>query len=233
MKENVVAIVPSAGLGKRFGPGTNKPFHPLMDKPLIVWALEVFQGMADVKEVIPVLKEADMEEGVEIFERYNLSKIRRIIPGGKERQDSVYNGLKAVTGKSGIVLIHDGARPLIDQGTVKDALKSISGFDGVVVGVPVKDTIKEVQHNVVKKTLKRDAIWAVQTPQLFLYDSITRAYRKAMEEGFYSTDDSALLERNGGRVKIVAGSYSNIKITTPEDIAIAELLLKERKSAGA
>ena len=121
MKENVVAIVPSAGLGKRFGPGTNKPFHPLLDKPLIVWALEVFQKIDEIKEVIPVLKEPDMEEGVELFERYNLSKIRRIVPGGKERQDSVYNGLKAVRGKADIVLIHDGARPLIDQGTVKDA----------------------------------------------------------------------------------------------------------------
>jgi 2-C-methyl-D-erythritol 4-phosphate cytidylyltransferase len=232
MKENVVAIVPSAGLGKRFGPGTNKPFHPLMDKPLVVWALEVFQKMAEIKEVIPVLKEADMEEGVEIFERYNLSKIRRIIPGGKERQDSVYNALKALTGKVDMVLIHDGARPLIDEGTVKDTLKGISGFDGVVVGVPVKDTIKEVQDNIVRKTLKRDAIWAVQTPQLFRCDSIMRAYSKAMEEKFYSTDDSALLERNGGRVKIVAGSYSNIKITTPEDITIAEILLKERVSTG-
>jgi 2-C-methyl-D-erythritol 4-phosphate cytidylyltransferase len=232
MKENVVAIVPSAGLGKRFGPGTNKPFHPLMDKPLIVWALEVFQRMAEIKEVIPVLKEADMEEGIGTFERYNLSKIRKIIPGGKERQDSVYNGLKAVTGKVDIVLIHDGARPIIDQGIVKDALRGLSGFDGAVVGVPVKDTIKEVHDHVVRKTLRRDAMWAVQTPQLFRYDSITRAYDKAMEEGFYSTDDSALLERSGGTVRMVTGSYSNIKITTPEDMAIAEILLKERASEG-
>ncbi len=231
MKENVVAIVPSAGLGKRFGPGTNKPFYPLLDKPLIVWALEVFEKMGEIVEVVPVLKEADMEAGVEIFEQYNLSKIRRIVPGGRERQDSVYNGLKAAKGKADIVLIHDGARPLIDQGTVRDALSCIPGFDGVVVGVPVKDTIKEVKDGVVRKTLKREAIWAVQTPQIFFYSSIMKAYQKAMEEGFYSTDDSALIERGGGKVKMVVGSYSNLKITTPEDITIAAFLLKERTSA--
>lgn len=232
MKENVVAIVPSAGLGKRFGPGTNKPFHQLLEKPLIVWALEVFEKIGEIREVIPVLKEPDMEAGIEIFEQYNLSKIRRVVPGGKERQDSVYNGLRAVKGKADIVLIHDGARPLIDQGTVRDALSCIPGFDGVVVGVPVKDTIKEVKDGVVRKTLKREAVWAAQTPQIFLYTSIMNAYQKAMEEGFYSTDDSALIERGGGKVKMVVGSYSNLKITTPEDITIAALLLKERTSAG-
>lgn len=232
MKENIVAVVPSAGLGKRFGPDKNKPFYLLLDKPLIVWSLEVFQEISEIKEVIPVLKEADMETGAEIFERYNLSKIRRIAPGGKERQDSVYNGLRLVKGKADIVLIHDGARPLVDAGLVRRALNNISGFEGVVVGVPVKDTIKELNGNLIKKTLKREAIWAVQTPQVFLYDSIMKAYYKAMEEKFYSTDDSALLERNGGGVKMIEGSYSNIKITTPEDILIAELLLREKTRAG-
>ncbi len=228
MKGNVVAIVPSAGLGQRFGRDRNKPFFSLLDKPLVVWSLEVFQNISEIKEIIPVLKETDMEMGAEVFERFNLSKIRRIAPGGRERQDSVYSGLKALRGKAEIVLIHDGARPLVDAGIVRRALNSISGFEGVVVGVPVKDTIKEVNGNVIKKTLKREAIWAVQTPQLFLYNHIIKAYDKAMEEGFYSTDDSALLERNGGKVKMVEGSYSNIKITTPEDILIAELLLREK-----
>lgn len=231
MKENVIAIVPAAGLGARFGPGTNKPFHPLLDKPLIVWSLEVFETLDEIREVIPVLKEQDMETGVEIFEKYNLSKVKRIAPGGKERQDSVYHGLKLLQGKADMVLIHDGARPLIDVGIVKTTIRSVSGFDGVIVGVPVKDTIKEVRDSVVKSTLKRDTIWAIQTPQLFLYDSLMKAYQKAMEEEFYSTDDAALLERSGGRVRVIMGSYSNIKVTTPEDVPVAEILLKGRGRA--
>ncbi len=232
MKEDVIAIVPAAGLGRRFGPGSNKPFHQLLGKPLIVWSLEVLNRLKEIKEVIPVLKEEDMEKGVEIFERYELSKVKRIAPGGRERQDSVYSGLRLLKEKTDIVLIHDGARPLIEDSIVRSALRGIPGFDGVVVGVPVKDTIKEVQDEIVKKTLRREMIWAVQTPQVFLYGSIMNAYRRAMEEKFYSTDDSALLERNGGKVKVLMGSYSNIKITTPEDISVAEVLLKERVKAG-
>ncbi len=228
MKENVIAIVPAAGFGTRFGPGTNKPFHLLLDKPLIVWCLEVLEALGEIREIIPVLKEQDMETGVEIFERYGLSKVKRIAPGGKERQDSVYHGLKLLKGKADMVLIHDGARPLIDGEIVKTTIRSASGFDGVVVGVPVKDTIKEVQDGFVRKTLRRETVWAIHTPQLFLYDSLMKAYEKAMEEKFYSTDDSALVERIGGKVRVIMGAYSNMKITTPDDVPVAELLLKDR-----
>ncbi|MCL4477387.1 MAG: 2-C-methyl-D-erythritol 4-phosphate cytidylyltransferase [Nitrospirae bacterium] len=228
MKESIVAIVPAAGLGTRFSPGANKPFHALLGKPLIVWSLELLETLHEIKEIIPVLKESDLEMGVEVFERYNLSKVKRIAPGGKERQDSVYNGLKLVKGRADMVLIHDGARPLVDSAMVKTALNALSGFDGVIAGVPVKDTIKEVQDSLVKRTLKRETLWAIQTPQLFLYDSLMKAYDAAMEENFYSTDDAALLERNGGKVRVIMGSYSNIKVTTPEDIPVAEQLLRER-----
>ncbi|HXX53512.1 MAG TPA: 2-C-methyl-D-erythritol 4-phosphate cytidylyltransferase [Thermodesulfovibrionales bacterium] len=228
MKDKAIAIVPGAGLGKRFGPDTNKPFHVLLGKPLIVWTLEVFEFIDEVHEVIPVLKESDLETGIEMFERYGLSKVRRIAPGGRERQDSVYNALKLLKDSDDIVLIHDGARPLINSGTVKNALQGIAGFDGVVVGVPVKDTIKEVADNVVKRTLKREVLWAIQTPQVFIQKSLVKAYRAAMEEKFYSTDDAALIERSGGKVRIILGSYSNIKVTTPEDIPLAEHFLRER-----
>lgn len=232
MKDTVIAIVPAAGFGTRFGAGTNKPFHPLLGKPLIVWSLELLETMDEIEEVIPVLKEQDMETGIEVFEKYGLSKVRRVAPGGKERQDSVYHGLKLLKGKADKVLIHDGARPLLDGGTVRTTVKSITGVDGVVVGVPVKDTIKEVQDDIVKRTLRRDTIWAIQTPQLFFYSSLMKAYEKAFEEGFYSTDDSALVERNGGKVRVIMGSYANIKVTTPEDVLVAELLLKTGGKAG-
>jgi len=232
MKESIVAIVPAAGLGKRFSPGANKPFHALLGKPLIVWALEILDALREIREIIPVLKESDLQTGVETFERYHLSKVRRIAPGGKERQDSVYNGLKLVKGRADTVLIHDGARPLVDGAMVRAALSALPGFDGVIAGVPVKDTIKEVHGGVVKTTLKRKMLWAIQTPQLFLYDSLMKAYDSAGAEAFYATDDAALLERIGGKVRVIMGSYSNIKVTTPEDIPLAEHLLRERMNPG-
>ncbi len=233
MKESIVAIVAAAGMGTRFGLGAGKTFHTLLGKPLIIWCLDLFESLREIEEIIPVLKESDMKTGVEIFAQYHLSKVKRIAPGGKERQDSVYNGLKLIKGRADKVLIHDGARPLVDGTMVKTVLEALSGFDGVVAGVPVKDTVKEVRNGVVKNTLKRETLWAIQTPQLFFCDSLVKAYASAMEEGFYSTDDAALVERNGGKVRVVMGSYSNIKVTTPQDVVLAEQLLSDRlKTAG-
>lgn len=248
MNNKVIAIVPAAGLGKRFGRGGNKPFHPLIDKPLIVWALEVFESIDDIAEVIPVFKKADMEQGCALLERFKLSKVKRIAPGGKERQDSVYNGLNLIGNKANAVLIHDGVRPLVERDLIKRAIQELlspqhpptppllrggeGGFDGVVVGVPLKDTIKEVRSRekeiIVKKTLNRNVLWAIQTPQVFKYAPLINAYKKAMDEGVYSTDDSAIVERYGGKVKVIMGSYTNIKITTPEDMDIAELFLRKK-----
>lgn len=228
MKEKVIAIVPAAGLGKRLGPDTNKPFQRLLDIPLLIWPLMVFEAIETISEIIPVIKEVDMERVAGLFEEYKLSKIKRIAPGGKERQDSVYHGLKLIDDGADIVVIHDGGRPLVAKDIVLKAIDNIEGFDGVIVAVPVKDTIKKAENDIVKKTLKRDTLWAVQTPQVFRYNSIMKAYEKAMADKFYATDDSALIERLGGTVKIIMGSYDNIKVTTPEDIPVAEILLKKR-----
>jgi 2-C-methyl-D-erythritol 4-phosphate cytidylyltransferase len=242
MKNKVIAIVPAAGLGKRFGQGSNKPFQTLKGKPLLVWSLELFEAIDEIVEIIPVLKEEDREKGQKVFEDYNLSKIKRIAPGGKERQDSVYNGLTLIEDNKCIVLIHDGARPLIEKHLIQEAIKELSipsapffikgsdeglnNYDGVVLGIPLKDTIKEAEAGIIKKTLRRDSLWAIQTPQVFPYNIILRAYEKAMKENYYSTDDAALVERYGGKIKIIMGSYKNIKITTREDIYIAEALLE-------
>ena len=235
-QEKVVAIVPAAGLGKRFGPGTNKPFQSLSGKPIIVWSLEILEAVVDIAEIIPVLKNEDMEHGAKVFEENSLSKIKKIAPGGRERQDSVYNGLKLIEDKNCLVLIHDGVRPLIERDLIEKTIKELKDCDGVVTGVPLKDTIKEVQSSefgvqsevIIKKTLNRNVLWAIQTPQVFPYNSLFTAYEKAMKEGFYSTDDAALVERYGGRIKAVMGSYKNIKITTSEDLAIAEFLLSRK-----
>ncbi len=244
-KGRVVAIVPAAGLGKRFRPGKNKPFQTLCGKPIIIWPLEALESVAGIDEIIPVLKAEDMKPGQRIFEEYNLSKIKRIAAGGRERQDSVYNGLKLIEDENCAVLIHDGVRPLVERELIENAIDALitaslpalekggkGGFgrcDGVVLGVPLKDTIKEADGGIVKKTLKRESLWAIQTPQVFLYGRILAAYDRAMNDGFYSTDDSALIEHYGGKVKIVKGSYRNIKITTPEDMDMAEFLLRSRQ----
>ncbi len=228
MKEKIIAIVPSAGIGKRFGDKTNKPFETLNGKPLVIWALETLENIPEIHEIIPVLKEADMEYGVEIFEQYNISKIRRIAPGGEERQDSVFHGLNLVDDIKCIVLVHDGVRPLIEPDIIKNAVKQLKDCDGVVVGVPVKDTIKETAGDLVSRTLKRDTLWSIQTPQIFSYNTLLGAYEKALKSSYYSTDDSALVERNGGKIKVVMGSYTNIKVTTPEDLKIAELFINLR-----
>ena len=228
MNDNIVAVVPAAGLGKRLGPGTNKPFLSILDNPIIIWTLEALSSVSEISEIIPVFRESDMESGIALCERYRLSKVKRMAPGGKERQDSVYNGLRLLQSDTGIVVIHDGARPLIESSLVKQAIADIEGFDGVIAGVPVKDTIKEIKNTIVKKTIKRDSLWSIQTPQVFRYGSIMEAYARAMEEGFYSTDDSALMERTGCRIRLVIGSYDNIKVTTPDDIPFAEMLLRKR-----
>ncbi|MDI6889907.1 MAG: 2-C-methyl-D-erythritol 4-phosphate cytidylyltransferase [Thermodesulfovibrionales bacterium] len=230
MNYKVIAIVPSAGRGKRFGPNINKPFQDLGGKPLVVWSIETLESVDEIAEIIPVLRKEDMERGVEVFERYKLSKIKRIAPGGKERQDSVYNGLKLVEDKNCIVLIHDGVRPLIEKPLIQEVIKELKGFDGVVLGVPIKDTIKEAKGGIIKKTLRRDSIWAIQTPQVFPYINILTAYERAMKEGFYLTDDAALVEGYGGKIKVIMGSYRNIKITTPEDLNMAEFFLSSKRN---
>jgi len=228
MSGRIVAIVPAAGIGKRFGEGTNKSLVSLGGKPILLWALETIASLSEIEEIIPVLKESDMNHAVELFERYNIPKVKKIAPGGRERQDSVFHGLNLVDEKECTILVHDGARPLIESHVIHDAIGQLRDYDGVVVGVPLKDTVKEAVDGVVRKTLRRESLWSIQTPQIFPYERIYRAYERAMAESFYSTDDSALVERYGGRIKVAEGSYTNIKITTPEDLKIAELFLAMR-----
>ncbi len=227
-KRNIVAVVPSAGMGKRFG--SNKPFVLLNGKPLFLYSLEVFEALTDIEEIIPVMKPEDMKQAQELLEKAGIKKVKKIAPGGKERQDSVYNGLNLIENKNCTVIIHDAVRPVINVEMVESALQEMGKFDGVVLAVPPKDTIKESNGIIANRTLKRETLWAVQTPQIFPYEIIMNAYTKAMKEKYYSTDDSALVEFNGGKVRIVMGSYKNIKITTPEDISIAEIFLKKMEA---
>jgi 2-C-methyl-D-erythritol 4-phosphate cytidylyltransferase len=229
----VVAIVPSAGAGKRFG--GNKLFAILKDKPVLAWSLIAIQEVEEIGEIIPVMSDDEMGMGVEIVEAYGIKKVKKIAHGGKERQDSVYNGLKLIDKETSTVLIHDGVRPLVTPAMIGRALRSLQNCDGVIVGVPLKDTINEVDDTfVVKKNLKRDSLMAVQTPQVFNFKIIVDSYEKAFASDMHFTDDASVVQFYGGTVKVIEGEYRNIKITTPEDILVAHTLMdsfQEKESA--
>lgn len=228
MKTKVVAIVPAAGLGKRFSASERKTFAKLSGTPLVICTLKKLNESASVTEIIPVLRHEDLAAGLELAESHNLGKIRQIAPGGKERQDSVYNALKLVD-EDCLVLIHDGARPFISGEMIENLLQEIKDVDGVVPGMPVKETLKEVdiKKGIVLSTVKREKLWTIQTPQIFPFKVIKKAYDKAYADGFHATDDAALVERIGGKIKIIIGSPFNIKITTPEDLKMVEFFIKE------
>jgi 2-C-methyl-D-erythritol 4-phosphate cytidylyltransferase len=230
----VVAILPSAGQGKRIGEDIKKPFLALGERSILAETIERLHSIEYITEIIPVLQERDMEICLEdIVERYCFHKIKRIAPGGYERQDSVYNGLKLVDPRSDLVLIHDGVRPFITRDLIEMIIKGALEGDGAVLGVPVKETIKEVGRDwFIKRTLQRNNLWSIHTPQAFRYSIILNAYEKAYRDNFYSTDDASLVERMGGKVKVVMGSYDNIKITTPEDLILGENILKRQKERG-
>jgi len=239
--KKVIAIVAAAGIGKRFRRDNNKLYYLLAGKPVLIWSLELLQSVPDITEIIPVVKQEDLIMSSELTEKYGITKVKQIVPGGKERQDSVYCGLRAISDDKVLVLIHDGGRPFADGEMIAKAVREVEGCDGVVTGVRVKDTIKEaandtgnmdVDREFVSRTLDRSLLYAIQTPQVFPFKVIMEAHEKARGDRFVGTDDASLIERCGGRVKIVAGSYRNIKITTYEDIYVAEALLRMQASGS-
>ncbi len=222
----VIAIVPSAGSGRRFGGG--KTLLDMKGMPVIARTLSVLQAVDEIAEIIPVMRSDEMEEALEIVEQYAFTKVKKIAPGGRERQESVSHGLALIERKNCIVLVHDGVRPLVTTGIIRRAIAALGDLDGVVTAVAVKDTIKEVRDGLVKKTLAREELFAAQTPQVFPYNVLTEAYAEALSSGKHFTDDAAMVEHRGGRVKVIEGEYTNIKITTREDLAVAEAFLVNR-----
>jgi len=222
------AIIVSAGKGQRFMERKKKQFHLLADKPILTHTLDQFEACPLVRSILLVVSEEDMDYTLkEIVEKYKYRKIAQIVPGGKQRQDSVKNGMDALAKVVDIVMIHDGVRPFVTRAMIEDSIHSAERFGAVVVAMPVKDTIKMSNPDgTVLKTLDRESLWQTQTPQTFQAKVIREAYAKAMEDGFVGTDDASLVERLGVKVHILPGSYTNIKITTQEDLILAHLFLK-------
>lgn len=228
----ITAIVLAAGSGSRMKNKTKKQFMEIKGKPVIWYSLFEFEK-SRVDEIILVTGKEDIDYcKKEIVEKYNLKKIKNVVAGGSERYESVYNGLKEVTGN--IVLIHDGARPLINNEIIERSIEGTIKSDACVVGVPVKDTIKRAnKEGYIIDTPNRSELWITQTPQSFKTDLVKMAYKKMKEElekgntTLNITDDAMVVEEfTTNQVRFVQGDYKNIKVTTPEDIDIAELFIE-------
>ena len=207
-----------------------KALLPLLGKPLLAWTLLVFESSPEIQEIIVVVPPGQEDDcRKKILFPYAISKAK-IVSGGAERQDSLWNGFKKINPPCNIVVIHDGARPLLVRETLKKALDAAEHDGASIVAVPVKDTIKiGDEKKMVFKTLDRSLLWAAQTPQAYQYSIIEEALEKAKEDAFYSTDDSSLVERMNVPVRIIPGSYENIKITTPDDVIFGETILRRRR----
>ena len=231
---SVIVLIPAAGLGRRMGSSVHKQYLCLQGRPILSHTLSVFDRHPRVDHIY-VIAPPDQVDFCrqDIVEPGRFAKVRDIVAGGAERQDSVRLGLEACQAQADdIVLIHDGVRPLFDGGLLDGVLKAVEVHGSCVVGVPVKDTIKEVVEGFAVATPERKRLWAAQTPQAFRYSEILAGHRLAFEQNFYGTDDASLLEWQGKSVAMVEGSYRNIKITTPEDLLIAEALLAGSKKGS-
>ena len=235
-KEKNTAVVLAAGVGKRMGGNVAKQYMLLRDKPVLGYALHAFEKANRIDEVILVVGKGEIPFATKEFvEKYGFTKITKVIEGGAERYLSVWEALKGMDRtQDGYVFIHDGARPFVSEKIIEDTYKGARDHGGAVAAMPVKDTIKIAdEEGFAKDTPNRKSVWMVQTPQVFERGKITEAYEKMIEslpvltvKGVQITDDAMVMETmTGEKVKLVEASYENIKITTPEDMKIAECLL--------
>ncbi|MBU4501165.1 MAG: 2-C-methyl-D-erythritol 4-phosphate cytidylyltransferase [Nanoarchaeota archaeon] len=226
MDSSVQAILIAAGKSERMK--KNKLFLKLLDKPVIYYSIKPFELQANIKEIVLVTRPENRKKLESLIQKYNFKKIKKITEGGKTRQDSVYEGLKTLD-KVSEVLIHNAANPLVTKKEIADVLKATKKYGAAAIGYPAKDTIKRTNSkNFVTETLARKKLWQMQTPQGMKYDIAVHAFEQAYKDGFTGTDDVSLAERIGYKVKLIEGSRENIKITYPEDLKLAELILKAR-----
>lgn len=226
----VTAIIAAAGQGKRMAKGINKAFILLNNRPILAHTLDVFEACAGINDIIVVVGADDIQQTRTIINTYGYRKIKEVVPGGAERQHSIANALKEIPVNTQLVLIHDGARPLVTQKLVMEVLLASNETGAAIVAVPVKDTIKiGNKEGFVLETPDRTNLWAVQTPQVFKRDIIEEAYRQAELAAVVATDDAGLVERIGVKVRLIMGDYNNLKVTTPEDLVVAETIIRGRK----
>ena len=230
----VVAIIPAAGMGVRMGAVLPKQFLLIKDKPVLALTLQLFQECKYINSIIVLVPEDEIVHCEKrIIKRYDFHKVYKVVAGGKRRQDSVRIGLneaKNIIDGDDIVVIHDGVRPLLEMNILEKVIDEARNFPAVIVGIPSKDTVKEVdEKGDVVKTHRREKMWLIQTPQVFRFKDIFLAHQKAFEHNWQGiTDDSILVEKIGIPVKVIKGSEQNIKITTPFDLELARFILCNR-----
>jgi 2-C-methyl-D-erythritol 4-phosphate cytidylyltransferase len=223
-KPRVVAIVPAAGCGKRLGLKVKKPFAILGGRPLVVHALRTLNGCRAIDAIIVAAEKPRINDIKKLAARYRIGKLASVVAGGKTRFESVRNCLDIIPASCEVVVIHDGARPLVDRKLVEDSIRLAKKFGACIVAVPESDTVKLVGSGLfINKTLDRNRIFRAQTPQSFRAALIKKAY--SLRGKYKVTDDASLVESIGKRVKVLAGSYRNMKITTREDLKFAEVLI--------
>ena len=206
-----------------------KTYLKLGGFPILIHALAPFERSKTIDDIVLVVAAGDEWRCLRnVVIKYGLKKVRAIVTGGAERQDSVANGLEAISAHTSVVAVHDGARPLVTQKIVEDSVIAARRFGAAIAAVPVKDTIKTSKNMFVDATLPRHALYGVQTPQTFKAAILKAAHKRARAKGILTTDESSLVELTGKRVRIVEGSYENIKITTEEDLHLAKIILKSR-----
>jgi 2-C-methyl-D-erythritol 4-phosphate cytidylyltransferase len=235
------AIVASAGVGKRLAQPTRarvgrirKPYLKISGKPILIHTLKALNKSAAIHAIIIVVNRSDKKRCEALIKRYGVKRIKAVVVGGAKRSDSVYNGLRSLDKDTKIVLIHDGVRPFVDEGIVDKSIDCAKRFGACIVGVPVKATVKRVKgiglrvkgQAMVERTIDRRNIWEIQTPQVFRRDLILEAYRKFRNCNV--TDDAMLVEKLGAKVHVITGSYKNIKITTAEDLVLAEAIASNK-----
>lgn len=228
--KKVTAIIAAAGSSNRMKSSINKTFIKINGLPVIMHTIDKFQKSNYVDEIILAAKSDEIDYlKTEILPLGDTSKVKFIVEGGSSRQETIKNSLKKLSDDVEIVLTHDGARPFVHVETIDNAIEEVLKKRAVVVSVPVKDTIKSVVDdgsNIVHLTPKRSLLWAAQSPQVFFKDDLLNAYRYCESEGIEGTDDSSLVEKLGVKVHVILGTYDNIKLTTPEDLVLAELFIK-------
>lgn len=224
---NSSAIITAAGYGQRMGKRKKKQFLKIGNVPIIVHSLQKFQNNSLIDEIILVVPDDEISFCKnEIKGSYNFSKLNKIVPGGEKRQDSVLNGLQCVSKEMDLVVVHDGVRPFITSNILNVSIKKAGEKGAAVLAIPVKDTlIKASGKKITSEGINRDSFWRIQTPQVFKKEILLCAFEKAQKDNFYGTDESSLVSRLGIPVYIVTGSELNIKITTPEDLILAESIL--------
>ncbi|MDJ0733735.1 MAG: 2-C-methyl-D-erythritol 4-phosphate cytidylyltransferase [Nostocaceae cyanobacterium] len=222
-------LIPAAGMGRRMGSNRNKLLLTLRSHPLISWTLRAAEASPSITWIGIISQTTDWQDLEGILSQEKLTKAVELIPGGSTRQESVYNGLQALPQEAQQVLIHDGARCLATPDLLDRCAAAIRHCPGLIAAIPVKDTIKVVDENgIIKSTPDRRQLWAAQTPQGFDVKLLKRCHAEGVRQGWQVTDDAALFEKCGLEVRIVEGEETNLKVTTPGDLALAEFILKAR-----